>query len=421
MMHGHLDHHVDEHSHQSHADDHMEYKQKKATRQAQYRAKVQFNKAHDDVLHLFDHDHGAEAVLPHSLPLERRAVVAQMKKWVQRSFVKTPVAVMVSDLSGFTSTTRKYGIVHFASIIVRMRQLVLPILHHYQALHIGTEADNLIVVFGNAVHAARAAYEMQHVLQAYKYSLDQDRAHFQVNLNGIGIDYGVGVVVDREGKLHGEVANTAYTIGEEMCAHGCILMTQTTINAIKDHKAFEQAVYVKYAGDGKTEETVGKSVYQLQGHVEYVHSLAETEDMRYLASDLALFCKRHRKGVDLAKIDEMIRQRFMKQMTAVMFEIDFTDIEAREGAEAGLSQKFHAQEMLGPILQRFNAIPLEDVLHVFEDPGDAVQACLAMRNKIRTFNAGKDDRGRLHLTGYVAWFVGLFFVLLLLLESMIHV
>ena len=29
------------------------------------------------------------------------------------------VAVLVSDLHGFTSTTRKYGIIHFASIIMR--------------------------------------------------------------------------------------------------------------------------------------------------------------------------------------------------------------------------------------------------------------------------------------------------------------
>lgn len=144
---------------------------------------------------------------------------------------------------------------------------------------------------------------------------------------------------------------------------------------------------------------VDQPVFQLEGHIEYVHNLAETNDMRFLSADLALFCKRHRRGVDLAKIDEMIRQKFMKQMTAVMFEIDFTEIEATEGAEAGLAQKFHAQEMLGPILQKHNAIPLEDVLHVFEDPCDAVRACVAMRNKIRQYNNGQGEDSKLHLTG----------------------
>ena len=63
------------------------------------------------------------------------------------------VAVLVSDLSGFTSTTRKHGIIHFASIIVRMRQLCLPILHNRGLVHLTTEADNFIVVFEDTVQA----------------------------------------------------------------------------------------------------------------------------------------------------------------------------------------------------------------------------------------------------------------------------
>jgi hypothetical protein len=291
-----------------------------------------------------------------------------------------------------------------------MRQLVLPILHHYHALHIGTEADNLIVVFGNPVNAARAAYEFQHVLQAYKYSLEAERAHFQINLNGIGMAYGQGVVVDREGKLHGEIANTAYAMGEEMCAHGCILMTGSLVESIRDHKAFEDTQYVPYSGTKSGDSDVDEPVYELKGKVDYVHQMTETSDMRFLKPDLALFCKRHRKGVDLAKIDEMIRQRFMKQMTAVMFLINFDDIEASDGAEAGLAQKFAAQEMMAPILQRHKAIQLEDVLHVFEDPTDAVLACIAMRNRIRQFNSGKSNEGKLDLTGYV-FFIFIFYFL----------
>jgi hypothetical protein len=49
-------------------------------------------------------------------------------------------AVLVSDMKGFTSTTRRLGIIHFASLIARMRQLCLPVLHHRGALFIGNEA-----------------------------------------------------------------------------------------------------------------------------------------------------------------------------------------------------------------------------------------------------------------------------------------
>ena len=52
---------------------------------------------------------------------------AHVQNFINTDYSDREVAVLVSDLRGFTSTTRKYGIVHFASIIVRMRQLVLPI------------------------------------------------------------------------------------------------------------------------------------------------------------------------------------------------------------------------------------------------------------------------------------------------------
>jgi len=63
-------------------------------------------------------------------------------------------------LSGFTSTTRKHGIVHFASIIVRMRQICLPIFEKRKASFITTEADNFIVVFEDTTNAVLAALEM---------------------------------------------------------------------------------------------------------------------------------------------------------------------------------------------------------------------------------------------------------------------
>ena len=113
-----------------------------------------------------------------------------------------------------------------------MRQLCLPILHHYHALHIGTEADNLIVVFRDAVGAARAAYEMQHVLQAYRYSLDADRSHFnQIPpriiedgdafrwLGMLMIDSEEGMldgyflVRTEEGLIHAEISEMAMTVG----------------------------------------------------------------------------------------------------------------------------------------------------------------------------------------------------------------
>ena len=67
------------------------------------------------------------------------------------------VAVLVSDLSGFTSTTRKYGIVHFASVIVRMRQLCLPILKRRGAIYIYDRSRQFYSDFPDTHQAACAA------------------------------------------------------------------------------------------------------------------------------------------------------------------------------------------------------------------------------------------------------------------------
>jgi hypothetical protein len=60
-----------------------------------------------------------------------------------------PVTVLVTDMSGFTRLTRTYGIVHFASLIVRMRQIAYGIIARYPPLtaallSIGTALNSIL-------------------------------------------------------------------------------------------------------------------------------------------------------------------------------------------------------------------------------------------------------------------------------------
>lgn len=52
--------------------------------------------------------------------MERIQTLAQ-NQHIKMSYENKDVAILVSDLSGFTKTTRKWGITHFASVIIRMR------------------------------------------------------------------------------------------------------------------------------------------------------------------------------------------------------------------------------------------------------------------------------------------------------------
>jgi len=113
-----------------------------------------------------------------------------------------------------------------ASIIIRMRQLCLPIFHAHGAAHIGTEADNFIVIFPDTVEAVLAALEMVQVLKDYAASLSEERQHFRVRLNGIGIHCGKGIVLDKEDNFHGDTYNVAYNIGEDLCENGNLMITE---------------------------------------------------------------------------------------------------------------------------------------------------------------------------------------------------
>ena len=47
--------------------------------------------------------------------------------------------------------------------------------------------------------------------------------HFKITLNGIGLHCGTGCMIDKGEKLHGDVANVAYHIGEDLCDGGNVL------------------------------------------------------------------------------------------------------------------------------------------------------------------------------------------------------
>ena len=199
-----------------------------------------FNTSAKDILTMMQVTHKLARIVQSSVAHKEGKVLhstsedphEHVQSLIHSDYHDTSVAVLVSDLSGFTSTTRKYGIVHFASIIVRMRQLVLPIFSKYKALNITTEADNFITIFPDSISAVSAALEMQQILLKYNASLSEARQHYKVKLNGIGVGCGVGVLLDNEGKLHGEPANEAYHIGEDICEGGVVLITAAVAEEI---------------------------------------------------------------------------------------------------------------------------------------------------------------------------------------------
>ena len=70
------------------------------------------------------------------------------------------LVVFVLDMSGFSMLTRKYGIVHYLSMVRRMQLITEPIVKSYGGSMIKYEADNCFAVFPDSLSAVNAAISM---------------------------------------------------------------------------------------------------------------------------------------------------------------------------------------------------------------------------------------------------------------------
>src|SRR6266496_2495487 len=151
-------------------------------------------------------------------------------------------AVFVLDMSGFSLLTRKYGIVHYLSMVRRMHLTTEPIVKSYGGSMIKYEADNCFAVFPDPLSAVNAAIAMQHAFYAANL-LTSDDLDIYISC---GIDYGKILVVGHE-DCFGDPVNRASKMGEDLAAAGEILITKEAMQMIPAEagiKAYEMNVSI---------------------------------------------------------------------------------------------------------------------------------------------------------------------------------
>jgi adenylate cyclase len=136
-------------------------------------------------------------------------------------------AVFVLDMSGFSLLTRKYGIVHYLSMVRRMQMTTEPIVKSYGGFMIKYEADNCFAVFPEPLSAVNAAIAMQHAFSAENLLTSND---LDIHIS-CGIDYGKILVVGRE-DCFGDPVNRASKMGEDLAVAGEILITKEAMQMI---------------------------------------------------------------------------------------------------------------------------------------------------------------------------------------------
>jgi class 3 adenylate cyclase len=130
-------------------------------------------------------------------------------------------------MSGFSLLTRKYGIVHYLSMVRRMQMTTEPIVKSYGGFMIKYEADNCFAVFPDPLSAVNAAIAMQHAFRAENLLTSDD---LDIHIS-CGIDYGKILMVGQE-DCFGDPVNRASKMGEDLAVAGEILITKEAMQMI---------------------------------------------------------------------------------------------------------------------------------------------------------------------------------------------
>lgn len=162
-------------------------------------------------------------------PLKRKALEDDI--WQKYGSENT---AFVLDMSGFSLLTRKYGIVHYLSMIRRMQLTVEPIIVSHGGRIIKFEADNCFAVFPEPASAARTAITIQHAIAAANILTSED---MDIHVT-IGIDYGK-ILILNEDDMYGDAVNRACKMGEDIGKADDILITKEAMDMIPEEARIE--------------------------------------------------------------------------------------------------------------------------------------------------------------------------------------
>jgi len=151
--------------------------------------------------------------------IERPEAQSELADQIDQDFGETR-AVMVLDMSGFSRTTQKRGIVCFLLMIHQLKLIARPAIERARGIVIKAEADNLFCLFEEVAEAVQAAREIMMRLETVNPLLPEDRRLHAA----VGIGFGRILNVD-ERDLFGDEVNLASKLGEDLAEAQQILLT----------------------------------------------------------------------------------------------------------------------------------------------------------------------------------------------------
>ncbi|MCR4256790.1 MAG: adenylate/guanylate cyclase domain-containing protein [Candidatus Uhrbacteria bacterium] len=168
--------------------------------------------------------HDFHKVLAERIEHPERSV--QIDRRIKKEFEKTRT-IFVLDMSGFSRTVQRYGLIHYLAMIHKMQRITRPIVERHKGLVVKYEADNCFAVFPNPDLAVAAALDIQHDLEVANLMTD-DESDVHV---AIGIGHGPILLFCDD--LFGNEMNLASKLGEDTADKGEVLLTAAAKKAIK--------------------------------------------------------------------------------------------------------------------------------------------------------------------------------------------
>jgi len=129
-------------------------------------------------------------------------------------------AVFISDMSGFSRTTRAQGICHFLALIRIVRPVVAAAIGKHGGLLLKCETDNCYAFFAEVDQAIAAAVEINQKLD----QISKSETGLGKTEISIGIDFGPLLLIG-EVEYYGDPVNTASKLGEDIAGESEILVT----------------------------------------------------------------------------------------------------------------------------------------------------------------------------------------------------
>ena len=146
-------------------------------------------------------------------PADRHAV----ERTIWREF-GVEMAILALDMSHFSLTVRRSGILGYLGLIRRMQVLCEPIVQEAKGSVVKYCADNMMAVFPDVPDAVAAAVAIN-LLLAEKTA--EGAPEITV---GVGIDYGRFLMIPGE-DCFGDPVNISYKLGEDLARPGEVLIT----------------------------------------------------------------------------------------------------------------------------------------------------------------------------------------------------